>query len=320
MRTMRTTWMIVAMLANQNWLNACVQICTAVDAGTHAAVLITVAAASGSVPRDPGAKMVVTADAQYDTIGGGHLEYRAIQIARELLQSTQLQSTPQSTPRAENSPPISLLQRMALGPSLGQCCGGVVHLQFECIGSAQAEDFQRQLADQCHAWRPQLYLFGAGHVASHVIHACAHLPCRITWIDQREDLFPDSVPANVQIDSNATSQIARAAPGSSFLVMTHSHTLDQSIVEAVLRRNDSLWLGLIGSATKRAQFENRLLAKGIDREALRHIICPVGLPGISSKLPAVIAAAICAQLLQVWETAGHISDISDISKKSESYS
>lgn len=298
------------MLANQNghqgwqlsWLSACVQICTAADAGTQAAVLITVAAASGSVPRDPGAKMVVTADAQYDTIGGGHLEYRAIQIARELLLSTQSQSTP----CAENSPPMPLLQRMALGPSLGQCCGGVVHLQFEYIGSAQAGDFQRQLADQRQAWRPHLYLFGAGHVASHLIHACAHLPCRITWIDQREDFFPDSVPANVQIDSNATTQIARAAPGSSFLVMTHNHALDQTLVEAVLRRNDSLWLGLIGSATKRAQFEHRLLAKGIEQERLRHIVCPVGLPGISSKLPAVIAAAICAQLLQVWETAGQL--------------
>lgn len=316
------------MLANQNWhqgwqlgwLSACVQICTAADAGTHAAVLITVAAASGSVPREPGAKMVVTADAQYDTIGGGHLEYRAIQIARELLLSTQLSTQLQSTPCAENSPPMPLLQRMALGPSLGQCCGGVVHLQFECIGSAQAGDFQHQLADQRHAWRPHLYLFGAGHVANHVIHACAHLPCRITWIDQREDFFPDSVPANVQIDSDAATQIARAAPGSSFLVMTHSHALDQTLVEAILRRNDSLWLGLIGSTTKRAQFEHRLVAKGIERERLRHIVCPVGLPGISSKLPAVIAAAICAQLLQVWQAAGQLSDKSDISEKSENYS
>ncbi len=345
------------MLPDQHWLSACVHICAPAQAKIPAkiqGILITVAASSGSVPRNPGAKMLVTTDAQFDTIGGGHLEYQAIQTVRTMLAAT---------------PPASLatlpiLQRIALGPSLGQCCGGVVHLLFEPLSNAshyshfvqlqqrwqtqqnswrlvalhqanelyllnaqqqtqtppaapirpihstchllQDQQGRQYLADPCHPWQPKLYLFGAGHVATYLIHACAHLPCHITWIDQREALFPAQLPDNVRIDHDPQTCIRQATPGTSFLVMTHQHTLDQQLVEAVLRRNDSLWLGLIGSASKRAQFEHRLLAKGILPDALAQLVCPVGIPGISSKLPAVIAAAICAQLLQTWQTAGQL--------------
>jgi xanthine dehydrogenase accessory factor len=340
---------------DQDWLSACVQICAKADT-TPQAILITVAASSGSVPRQPGAKMLVTANAQFDTIGGGNLEYQAIHTARAMLAAT--------TP-----PTLPILQRIALGPSLGQCCGGVVHLVFEPISkpshyahfvqlqqywltrqtswrlvalnqakqiyllNAQTQTMpsapiqpshptchllqdaqgQAYLADPCHPWRPELYLFGAGHVATHLIHACTHLPCHITWIDQREELFPTHLPDNVRIDHHPQTCIRQAPPGTSFLVMTHQHTLDQELVEAVLRRNDSLWLGLIGSASKRAQFEHRLLAKGIQAAALAHLVCPVGIPGISNKLPAVIAAAICAQLLQTWQSAGQLELVAQTS-------
>ncbi len=316
-----------------DWLSACLL--------PQPAVLITVAATSGSVPREAGAKMVVTADAQFDTIGGGHLELKAIEMARSLLQAEA---------SAASSP---LLHRMALGPSLGQCCGGVVHLLFEVIDAAARARFrilqqrwharqdtwrvvaleqqqvthlldfarqrachilrdakgQRYLLDPCPAWRAHLYLFGAGHVATHLVHALAHLPCHVTWVDSRADLFPAQLPGNVQVEicDQPESLIRAAAPRSSFLVMTHSHALDQDLVEAVLQR-ESLWLGLIGSSSKRARFESRLRARGLKPSQLAHLVSPVGIAGITSKLPAVIAASICAQLLQVWQQAGQLDN------------
>jgi xanthine dehydrogenase accessory factor len=315
------------------------------------AVLVTVVLAQGSVPRGAGTKMVVTADAQYDTIGGGHLELRAADIARTMLASHE------TRPHAE---------RFALGPSLGQCCGGAVHLLFEPVGEhlsavlaclrqrrrqdswrlapldgqkaallldiegrvlagspeqppvlpalstgkaaheVTAADGHRWLVDPCLAPRAHLTLFGNGHVGAAIVRALDGLPCHISWVDEREELFPAVVPDNVTVEvSDAPEQLVDAAPaGGSFLVMTHSHALDQRLSEAIMRRADAGWFGLIGSATKRAQFENRLRARGVPEARIGAMVCPVGLPGISGKAPAVIAASVCAQLLMVWEAAG----------------
>jgi xanthine dehydrogenase accessory factor len=310
------------------------------------AVLITVAQTEGSAPREPGAKMVVTADGQYDTIGGGHLELNACTFAREMLSSQ---------PSVGNT---RHLERFALGPTLGQCCGGVVYLVFEridarehpyyaslqirlergleswrIIGSDQAEPPElvenideflcgtsgSVSAQTCSVlwgrsggWRlldpilphsPHLFLFGAGHVGAAVVRAMAPLSCRITWIDEREDLFPRVLPANATAEATDTPEaLVDAAPaGASFLVMTHSHALDQRLAEQILRRTDFGWFGLIGSRTKRVQFERRLLARGIPSDRLTRMTCPIGVSGIHGKQPAVIAAAVTAQLLQVWE-------------------
>ena len=306
------------------------------------AVLVTVAEAEGSVPRAPGAKMVITCDRQFDTIGGGHLEMRASEIAREMLSV------------ADSPAAMRRVERFALGPSLGQCCGGVVHLAFEYLDRDAydcysrlykrrhaAEDVwrvialdlprppslhdrqsvqfefdparschlfkddtgQRWLIDPCLAHRRHLMLFGAGHVGAALVRILDGIPCTVIWIDERDDLFPSTVPANVQIEvSDAPeSAVAAAPPGSSFLVMTHSHALDQRLAEAILRRADAGWFGLIGSKTKRMQFEHRLLQRGISSDRLAAMVCPIGIPGITGKEPAVIAAAVCAQLLQVWE-------------------
>ena len=129
------------------------------------------------------------------------------------------------------------------------------------------------------------------------------LPCRVTWVDERDDLFPTQIPSNVQIEATDTPEVvADAAPaGSTFLVLTHSHALDQKLSEHILRRPGSDWFGLIGSRTKRMQFEHRLAERGIARAKLDAMVCPIGVPGIAGKEPAVIAAAVAAQLLQVWE-------------------
>jgi xanthine dehydrogenase accessory factor len=151
--------------------------------------------------------------------------------------------------------------------------------------------------------RSRLYLFGAGHVGAAMVRALADLPCSVIWIDEREELFPANLPHNVTVEATDTPEaLIDAAPsGASFLVMTHSHPLDQRLTELILRRGDFGWFGLIGSRTKRVQFERRLLDRGIEKEAIERMVCPIGMPGICSKLPAVIAASVAAQLLMAWE-------------------
>ena len=336
------------------------------------AVLVTVATAQGSVPREPGAKMLVMADGFAGTIGGGHLEHRALEMARAML--------------AQGGE--TRLERFALGPSLGQCCGGVAWLVFEPVsrdqmalldarrhvdtirvvgwtgspstrsehggdpersaapappervdgaavhptgtpswalldgaGQPLAGDavpaFDRTagthvftdaagrswLVDPILAPRAHLMLFGAGHVGAAIVRALAELPCRVTWVDEREDMFPDVVPANVAIEATDTPEalVQAAAPGTTFLVMTHSHALDLRLSIAILSRPGRDWFGLIGSSTKRRQFEHRLRERGIDAARIEAMVCPIGLPGIAGKAPAVIAASVAAQLLTVWE-------------------
>jgi xanthine dehydrogenase accessory factor len=286
------------------------------------AVLVTVAIVEGSGPREAGAKMLVCAAQCEGTVGGGHLELRAIDIARAMLQDGRERH----------------VERFALGPSLGQCCGGVVHLAFEAIDAmpqapcwrmvaldgaperivfeerpplARAEhthvvtesDGRRWLVDVVAAPRAHLMLFGAGHVGAAVVRALAELPCSVTWVDEREELFPAQLPANVRIEATDVPEalVAGAASGTSFLVMTHSHALDQRLAEAILRRPEPGWFGLIGSHTKRKQFEHRLRARGADPARIAAMACPIGIAGIANKAPAVIAASVCAQLLAVWE-------------------
>lgn len=298
------------------------------------AILVTVARAEGSVPREAGAKMLVTAEALADTIGGGHLEYVATAVAREMLAQPAQELSAQRR-----------LQRLPLGPTLGQCCGGVAFLAFERVDAAghahfaairdslarneavlrrlpldsaappllaseagdthlwQDQHGARWLADACRPPTARLYLFGAGHVGAAIVRAMAALPCHITWIDEREDLFPASLPPNVTVEVTDTPQalVAAAPDDASFLVMTHSHALDQALAEAILRRERIGWFGLIGSTTKRVQFERRLQQRGIPSTRLTDMVCPIGIQGIAGKEPAVIAISVAAQLLQVWQ-------------------
>jgi xanthine dehydrogenase accessory factor len=166
-------------------------------------------------------------------------------------------------------------------------------------------DGRRWLVDAIEAPRAHLVLFGAGHVGAAIVRLLAELPCRVTWVDEREDLFPEHLPANVTVEATDTPEALaeQAAPGASFLVMTHSHALDQRLAEAILKRRsfDEDWFGLIGSHTKRKQFEHRLVERGVEQARLDAMVCPIGVPGIEGKQPAVIAVAVAAQLLMVWE-------------------
>jgi xanthine dehydrogenase accessory factor len=146
-----------------------------------------------------------------------------------------------------------------------------------------------------------IVLFGAGHVGRALARILAGLPCRVTWVDEREDMFADVVADNIRVEVSDTplAEVAAARAGSYFLVMTHSHPLDQALAEAILRRADFRYFGLIGSLSKRRQFERRLAERGIGAEALARITCPIGIAGIDGKEPGAIAVAVAAQVLRL---------------------
>ena len=314
------------------------------------AVLVTLASVRGSTPRDAGTKMIVTLHATHGTIGGGHLEFDAIRIAREALMG---------------SGAGAWLARFPLAARLGQCCGGVATVLFQSVdrenaqwlhdlqlveqdapialaspiaagaanplvltadtiaGSAPPPDALRA-AEQVLAqsdsppvltadglWFVErivrndfcVLVFGNGHVGRALVQVLGTLPCALTWVDEREDDFPAAVPANATVvpTDAPEDEVRDAAPGSMFLVMTHSHALDLELAAAILARDDFAYFGLIGSASKRAQFEHKLAARGVPKATLARMTCPIGINAIRSKAPGAIAVAVAAELLQLRE-------------------
>lgn len=171
---------------------------------------------------------------------------------------------------------------------------------IEHTGSHAAGEPHSAAAGQ-HDAPMHVVLFGAGHVGHALVRLLGSLPCVVQWVDERDELFPDETPANVQVEATDTpaALVERAPPGAYFVVMTHNHALDFELTMRILRRRDFAWFGLIGSQTKRVKFERRLVARGIEPARLAQMVCPVGVPGIVDKAPASIAVALAAQLLQV---------------------
>ncbi len=248
-------------------------------------VRVCVTATRGSVPRGPGTQMLVFAQGEAGTIGGGHLEFQALAHARLLLAGQTDQTT----------------LRQVLGPSLGQCCGGAVELAFEVVSAADTPRLRDSLMPQ----RIPLALFGGGHVGKALVQTLAPLPFVVRWIDSRDEIFPDDVPHGVICEHSNPVQAAVAdlVPGSRVLIMSFSHAEDLDIVVACLKRlrekGDLPFVGLIGSQTKWATFRHRLEDRGFTAEEIARITCPIGVPGITGKEPEVIAVAVAAQLLQV---------------------
>lgn len=258
------------------------------------AVLVRVAATQGSVPREVGAWMAVFEDSVVGTIGGGRLEWDALGTARQRLRPPGADAAPLSDLAVQT-------QRVPLGPSLGQCCGGVVHLSYERV---TAQDIPA-LSQRWQAQLTPVALFGGGHVGRALVQALAPLPFHVHWFDSRDEVFPSGLPAQVQTDHSDPIQAAvtDVPAGSHVLIMSFSHAEDLEIVDACLRRrtqlNDLPFVGLIGSQTKWATFRRRLAQRGWSSDALDGITCPIGLPGIHGKQPEVIAASVAAQLLML---------------------
>lgn len=247
-------------------------------------MLVSVDSIVGSTPREPGAKMLVTADAIYGTIGGGNLEYQACRIARDQLELNESGG----------------LRRFPLGAGLGQCCGGLVNLMFERLD--ENSDWSRAAIDEKLI---ELYLFGAGHVGQALVQVLQTLPVRIHWIDTRDGILPENPPAKVDAICTDTpeAEIDAAPAGSYFLVMTHDHGLDQHLTEQILQRDDFTYFGLIGSASKRRNFETRMKRRGCDPKRFENMTCPIGVDGINGKQPAQIAISVAAEILQVYDRA-----------------
>lgn len=261
----------------------------------HTGVLVRVHAVQGSGPREVGAWMAVFSHTITNTIGGGHLEYQAIHHARKLLAADTAGQGPKGSDAALQ------LQRYALGPALGQCCGGVVHLSFQTISAPDSANLATRLAPSLQP----LALFGGGHVGRALVKVLAPLPFAVRWIDSRDEIFPNDAAALVECEHSEPVHAAvnDLEPGSAVLIMSFSHAEDLDVVGACLQRQrvraDLRFIGLIGSKTKWASFRHRLLDRGFSDSELAAVTCPIGVPGIAGKAPEVVAIAVAAQLLQL---------------------
>jgi xanthine dehydrogenase accessory factor len=256
------------------------------------AIWVTVLQAQGSVPRGAGTVMAIFADDFLGTIGGGHLEFEAIAQARHYLHEP------------ATLPALPIEKRIALGPSLGQCCGGALVLKFERVTAADEGRLQAILAAQALERFQPLALFGGGHVGKALVKVLAPLPFHVRWIDSRDEIFHSDVAPQVVCEhSNPVhAAVPDLAPNSRVLIMSFSHAEDLDVVAACLLRqrnqHDLPYIGLIGSATKWASFKRRLAERGFSEEECQQVTCPIGVPGIDGKEPEVIAVAVAAQLLQ----------------------
>jgi xanthine dehydrogenase accessory factor len=285
------------------------------------AVVVMVAEAQGSVPREAGAAMLVTASEAVGTIGGGTVEHRALAHAREMLGGSIASLTagnplPDPPPKGERGRRRDgLILDFPLGPALDQCCGGHMRVAFAAFGAADLERL-RAVEGELALWQGgpvlvesveqrHVLIYGGGHVGTALARALVPLPFAVRWVDARLDGFPEEIPAGVKtVETPLPEAEAKAAPGDALhVVLTHSHALDLEIIAAVLERGEFGFLGVIGSATKKALFVRRLRERGIPESRLARLTCPIGVPGVRDKRPEVIAASVAVQLLQVAHTA-----------------
>ncbi|MCP5082385.1 MAG: xanthine dehydrogenase accessory protein XdhC [Alphaproteobacteria bacterium] len=245
------------------------------------AAVVRMDSVRGSSPREEGTWMLVAAGACYGTIGGGQLEYMAIDEARALL---------------AKQGEIKVLD-IPLGPEIGQCCGGRVKLTVEQVDDAiRFELIEAELAER-QAY-PDIYMFGAGHVGRALSEAFALLPVHPIVVDTRAE---ELALIDDEIDKRLTpvpEDVARnAAPGSAFIILTHDHSLDFLIACEALVRGDAAYVGMIGSKTKRATFDSWCRKSSELKVSPSKLVCPIGVSLNRDKRPEVIAAFVAAEVM-----------------------
>jgi xanthine dehydrogenase accessory factor len=285
---------------------------------------IVVAAADGSTPREAGAAMLVWAEGQWGTIGGGALEFAAVDRARTALARGR-----------------DRLDREPLGPALGQCCGGAVTLLTEVWTEARLAGLGGDLVARPVPGGPEimplsvrrllaaarnrgarpgivlkdgwmvepvlrparaLWVWGAGHVGRAIVAVLAPFPeLAITWIDVAADRFPETIPDGVTrlLAANPADLAAHAPAEADHLILTYSHALDLELCHRLLGRGFAA-CGLIGSRTKWARFRSRLSALGHSEASIARIRCPIGDPALG-KHPQAIAVGVAHQILNAGE-------------------
>jgi xanthine dehydrogenase accessory factor len=293
--------------------------------------LLGIVGAAGSVPREAGARIVLQPDGGFfGTIGGGRLEFEALTAARKALAAgrgkAQFRDWPlgpdlgqccggmvktltetfdafdlaavRSFESAENAGSFATASRVGDDGRIARTVKPDSSAQLELQTTAApfgTMPFIEQFGDATTA----VLLFGAGHVGRALVLALAPLPFAVRWIDSRPDQFPQYVPQNVAtVCTSAAERELDAAPRDAMiLIMTHSHPLDFDITATALRHGAFDLVGLIGSETKRARFASYARQLGISDSDIERLVCPIGIRQIKGKEPAVIAAAVAAQLL-----------------------
>lgn len=290
-------------------------------------VLVTVAAVQGSAPRDAGTTMLVGASDTELTIGGGHLEWQATAHADRLLAgggrpqvvryalgarlgqccggvvwlAYERISANEAAVWAQHSAALAggarLQRRLAAGDSTSTWQTGAAACATALLGGPEDWHFVQDIGGSAFP----VWVFGAGHVARALVRQLLPLGATVTWIDTRDQAFADVDTSGVdtRLTDLPESEVAQAPAGTFFVVMTHSHTLDFALCEAIFRRRDFAYFGLIGSHSKRASFERRLRDRGLAPDRLREMTCPIGIPGIVGKEPSAIALAVAAELLSL---------------------
>ncbi|MFK7793149.1 MAG: xanthine dehydrogenase accessory protein XdhC [Devosiaceae bacterium] len=252
-------------------------------------ILITVAKAKGSTPRIAGTKMLASLDGVLGTIGGGQLEYMAMDAARDMLRANQAERT------------LSI----PLGPEIGQCCGGHLTLLLSKVLPSQRAALASSVTSQMHQ-QPSVYIFGAGHVGRALATAMLPLPVNSLLIDSRREELALADPA---IDQDLTAlpetHIRHAKPGSAFVMLTHDHALDFILTREALEQQDAAYIGMIGSKSKRATFASWLEDEMGNRDALARLTMPIGASTLKDKRPAVIAAMAASEIMQAVGTYAH---------------
>lgn len=245
------------------------------------AIVAELSSVRGSSPREQGAFMVVATDAMIGTIGGGALEYMVIARARQAM-------------RDGLAPGV---MDVPLGPEIGQCCGGRVVVSLKVVTPELGRELVARVRER-ELKRPQIYLFGSGHVGKALAQALAALPLSVHVIDTRPDELND-LPAGVEARAVPMPEaVVRSAPaGSSFVILTHDHALDFMIAAEALKRTDAPYVGMVGSRSKRAKFASWYRGEGGKEEALRRLVLPIGDLGLVDKRPEVIAALAAAEIM-----------------------
>ncbi|CUH53227.1 xanthine dehydrogenase accessory protein XdhC [Shimia marina] len=253
--------------------------------GRNRAVMrVEITRVRGSSPREEGAVMFVAKGEMVGTIGGGQLEYMALDQARKLL----------------NFGEESGFMDVPLGPEIGQCCGGRVEITLALMGAQAREEAIAQVTKDAAAM-PHVYVFGAGHVGRALADQFQHLPLRCVLVDSRSaELALCQAQVETRLTALPEAEVRHAPAGSAFIVLTHDHALDFLLTSEVLARRDARWVGMIGSNTKRGNFESfaRSTCAGLMTDTLN---CPIGnkdgASGSRDKRPAVIAAMVVAEVI-----------------------
>ena len=262
----------------------------------RAGVLVTLVTVRGHAPREAGAKMVVAADATWDSIGGGNLEATAVARARAMLA--------EGTPRIPELMSLSLNDKAPVDHGV-QCCGGEVTIVLEPLAVV-----------------PSVAIFGLGHVGVELARILARHDVELHLVDSRAEQASESALAGVTRDAMAWVHVHHAPvpelvlgqvpAGTHVLVMTHDHAEDIALCDVALRCSHLGSVGLIGSSAKWSRFRVKLAQEGHGPEALARITTPIGRPDVAGKDPATIAVSVAADLVRTFErdrTSSHTEAI-----------